>query len=477
MIIITQNHNKKVDLLHQMGKIVRQRSLHLHEMYFTEDMWKREEAFLEFNSLVPQFMKVRESFLSQELSTEEKKEFQNVLETISQTQVLQLEIRDLLLGESREQAGRMISEKDLPVERELLTNIDNIINDIRLISIQSVTSAKSEYNHAIVLLVLTTILCIFILIIGTLYVSRRLRNYEGRLFEEKERAEFAINNTTNGIISTDLNGIILSMNPAAASLTQWSVSSAIGLPVKAVYTVQDLNEDVEIDRSELHPQLDGPASHREPYFRLKTRDGREVVVEETVAPVFDLNRKLIEYCYSFRDVSYERSHKDQALRDPLTGIMNRRYLEIELRRMMGESVSKGSMQGLLYLDLDGFKIINDRFGHTAGDKLLSGLANMMPTQVRKEDDVIRMGGDEFVILIKNCDLKTVLSVCTKLLQSIQTYQLDHKGHELRVKGASIGATMICQNSESPGQVLERADQACYAVKKEGGNDIKVIECN
>ena len=148
--------------------------------------------------------------------------------------------------------------------------------------------------------------------------------------------------------------------------------------------------------------------------------------------------------------------------DPLTDLVNRRGLERELKRALAYAKRYGTSAVLVYLDLDGFKSINDRHGHAAGDAVLKAVAMVLSRQVRASDLVARLGGDEFVVLLWNLAEADAPGKARSLETAVGCMTAPHGGGALSV-GASAGNTMLLP-LDTPASVLERADRAMYLRK-------------
>jgi diguanylate cyclase (GGDEF)-like protein len=148
--------------------------------------------------------------------------------------------------------------------------------------------------------------------------------------------------------------------------------------------------------------------------------------------------------------------------DPLTDLVNRRGLERELKRALAYVKRYGTGAVLVYLDLDGFKSINDRHGHAAGDAVLKAVAMVLTRQVRASDLVARLGGDEFVVLLWNLAEPDAQTKARSLEAAVCRMTAAHGDATLSV-GASAGNTMLLP-LDTPATVLERADRAMYLRK-------------
>ena len=174
-----------------------------------------------------------------------------------------------------------------------------------------------------------------------------------------------------------------------------------------------------------------------------------------------------------KQASQEQLLRFQAYHDTLTGLHNRLYITELLKTIL--STDQPTNQALCYFDLDKFKIINDTFGHPVGDQLLIKLAEKIEqfTQTIPNADIARIGGDEFVFIVRNTN-KSSLSETLKQLQSIiQDFRLDYQGQALSV-GVSIGAILFETTNENIHTLFSAADTACYHAKHKGGNTISIF---
>ena len=165
-------------------------------------------------------------------------------------------------------------------------------------------------------------------------------------------------------------------------------------------------------------------------------------------------------------VSYHASH------DALTGLANRRELELRLSNALAMAKQTGREHALLYMDLDQFKIVNDTSGHIAGDELLRQLAVILAHSIRKGDTLARIGGDEFGVLLENCSMEKAVEIASSLRESVQDFRFAW-GETMFSVGVSIGVVQVTAASESLTNLLSTADTACYTAKDMGRNRIHV----
>ncbi|RTL55543.1 MAG: diguanylate cyclase [Rhodocyclaceae bacterium] len=186
-------------------------------------------------------------------------------------------------------------------------------------------------------------------------------------------------------------------------------------------------------------------------------------VMERTAELEAANAKLEEQQKLLREMAHH---------DPLTGLANRLLLDIRLEHAMQVAKRHNTTLALLLLDLDGFKPVNDTYGHGVGDELLMELAQRMQTIVRQTDTVARLGGDEFIILLESvASAEAVMLVAEKLIAALRVPMTVSSGVEVRV-GASIGLTLMTPNDMDREAIIHRADAAMYDAKAAGGNQAR-----
>jgi diguanylate cyclase (GGDEF)-like protein len=161
----------------------------------------------------------------------------------------------------------------------------------------------------------------------------------------------------------------------------------------------------------------------------------------------------------------------QALYDELTGLPNRRLLAERLTQMLAIAEREGHLVALFYVDLDGFKQVNDEFGHAFGDLLLNGVAHRMLARARKSDTLARMGGDEFTWLVTHLLNKAQAARLAEEMLRTLTEPFEIEGHTIAIS-ASIGISLFPEDSTDPAGLIQRADTAMYAAKREGKNGVR-----
>lgn len=212
------------------------------------------------------------------------------------------------------------------------------------------------------------------------------------------------------------------------------------------------------------------------YF--KHREGYRVLVHIKTFPVFDSNQNIIgagEIFYDNSEVNELNLRIEEleqlALLDNLTGIANRRYIEIQLHSRLNEYKRFGWQFGLLFIDIDHFKKVNDQHGHDAGDKVLKMVANVLIKNSRSFDLAGRWGGEEFILIVANVNAEQLYVIAHKFrnLINLSNFRIDSNFLNITV---SIGATLV-HAKDTTKTIVSRADRLMYESKKKGRNQVSV----
>ncbi|MGX6607537.1 putative bifunctional diguanylate cyclase/phosphodiesterase [Micromonosporaceae bacterium Da 78-11] len=276
----------------------------------------------------------------------------------------------------------------------------------------------------------------------------------------KEYTDSILANAGEGICGVDAHDRITFANEAAGRLTGLGVDGLLGQQVMTV--------PPDADRT------GGDGAERE--GRLQRPDGTSVQVAYTVSPIGKGGRR-IGAVIVLRDVSRQRAleHdlRHQALHDGLTGLPNRKLFLDRLDHAVTRARATGETVGVLFLDLDGFKRINDSLGHAAGDLLLRTAAERLTGVLRAPDTIARLGGDEFAVLLENADRATVDRLVQGCLDALARPFVVH-GREA-VISVSIGVVVEAARYEDADEALRDADVAMYAAKAQGKARFEIFE--
>jgi diguanylate cyclase (GGDEF)-like protein/PAS domain S-box-containing protein len=314
---------------------------------------------------------------------------------------------------------------------------------------------------------------------GTVTDITERKRAEHRFYEQKERAEVTLQSIADAVITTDRAGTIDYVNPVAEKLTGWASSEACGRNVTDVVKLVSDGSLSPIEDPVSHALATGEPLGLADQTVLVSRNGAEVPIQATVAPIRDRNGKTAGAVMVFSDVSRERRMKRllsyQAAHDTLTGLINRREFESRLNAALESARADHSVRhAMIYVDLDQFKVVNDTCGHPAGDQLLRQVTGVLQTRVRANDVLARLGGDEFGVLLEHCSPEQALRIADALRQAIRELRFHWGTNTLQI-GASIGIVEINYHAENVATLLSAADIACYSAKDSGRNRVQVYD--
>jgi len=301
---------------------------------------------------------------------------------------------------------------------------------------------------------------------------------EEALFVEKERAQVTLNCIGDAVACTDSLGKVTFLNLVAEKMTGWSLQEAADLPLDEVFRVLDAASH-EVSPNPMGTAVgQGCTAHRPANCVLVRRDGFEIPIEDSVSPIHDREGNATGAVIVFRDVSAARAMADQithsAEHDFLTGLPNRMLLNDRLTQAITLAPRHHKRVAILFLDLDGFKHINDSLGHPTGDKLLQSIARRLVDCVRASDTVSRQGGDEFVVLLSEVERSEDTAITARrMLQAVaESHSIDH--HDLHVT-TSIGVSVFPDDGRDAETLIKNADTAMYQAKENGRQSYKFFK--
>lgn len=350
--IIEKDLEEKLNIVMRMTNVARQRSALMLSMHNETDDWKIDEEFQRFHKLALDFISLREQLEKKGLSDREEEILNGAIEIIKITEPLQTNIVDRIKSGDRDSVSMDISQKDIPLEIELLGVFEILSKQILQTAFESRSNIQSEFYRTITIVASLSVLIVFGLIIIMIRSLKKIQKIEMGLLIETE------------------------------------------------------------------------------------------------------------------NLSWDATH------DPLTNIYNRRWLKYKIDHLFDDKNDAENLHALIYMDLDGFKKINDKYGHIAGDLYLQTLCRKIESHIRQNDIFARIGGDEFAILLANCELAKAVIIAEQILKSINSFVCDYEGHHL-VAGCSIGVHEFSQKNASFEKIIQQADSLCYKSKYAGKNKISV----
>lgn len=284
--------------------------------------------------------------------------------------------------------------------------------------------------------------------------------------EREQRMATALFRTSaEGMMITDANNRIVSANPAFTRVTGYAVDEAIGKDPKFLASGRHPKTFYE----DLWKSLDRDG-HWFGEVWNRRKDGEVYVQRVTISTIRNEKGVIENYVAVFNDTTEEKEREEKLYQranyDALTGLPNRALLEDRIAHALPKAQRENRELAVLFVDLDGFKPINDTHGHLAGDFMLQEVGKRFTTCVRESDTVSRLGGDEFVILCLDVESRDNAETVAKHLIASLEASFPYEGNDLTL-GASIGVALYPGDGNSPMDLIEHADKAMYAAKEAG----------
>lgn len=292
---------------------------------------------------------------------------------------------------------------------------------------------------------------------------------QDQLFAAKERVEVTLRSILDAVITTDVYGSIQYLNPTAERMTGWTQAETAGRPLNDIFPCLDERNGNLLDPIPqcLEYRTVGPED-----ALLLHRDGRALAIERTATPMRDRDGTLTGVVLVFHDVTEKRVLANrlahQASHDSLTGLPNRAYFNEYLTRALADTDARRDQLALLFIDLDGFKRVNDTLGHVVGDQVLVSVSARLRQVLRTSDFLVRLGGDEFAVVLSRLrEPYEALPVVRKLAAAFAEPVLI--APEEIFLSASIGIAVYPLDATDVQELAQAADTAMYEAKASGKN--------
>jgi diguanylate cyclase (GGDEF)-like protein/PAS domain S-box-containing protein len=281
---------------------------------------------------------------------------------------------------------------------------------------------------------------------------------------EKQKLETTLGAIAEAVVTILADGVVDYVNEAGEVLLGIKLADAYGAHVgEVVRLLDEQGQPIDLLRDAAGERaargrgiLRTPGGNLDVAYTASRIDGNHgtVVVLRDVTAEQRLAMRL----------TFEAAH------DPLTGLQNRRAFLERLDEAVRGTRERDEHHAVAYLDLDRFKLINDKFGHAIGDLLLTAVSRVMGRSVRGGDVLARIGGDEFACLLTNCRLDDARRVAEKIRAAVEAFRMEHEGESLQI-GVSIGLATLEASIARPQDALAAADAACYQAKAAGRNGV------
>jgi diguanylate cyclase (GGDEF)-like protein/PAS domain S-box-containing protein len=512
---IVKERDVQVMLMHTMRQSARERSILLQSMMITHDPFLFDDYAMEMSRAAGKYFQTRAKLLQQELSTAEQALLEEQRAQTAITGSTQDQIIELLNNAQFDEAERQLRDIALPGQRIAMNIMDQFITLKRQQNITGLERTTRDINFTYTLMIaLSTFGVIFSLSIAyfvsnriNIEIGRRLAS-ENHLRHSELRERTIRENIIDGVLTLDLNGLILSCNRACKSIFGCKPEEMVGksahmlLPSAfseqhsinlarhlSVWEKKMLGTGHEVtgrrkDHSEFpaeldvsRVELDGEASYIVVVRDITNKKLAEIQlqqfnreleekVEQRTAELATTNDKLRVEIADRTRAQQELTHR--ASHDNLTELPNRAFFTEQLTNALFHAERRNNLLALLFMDLDGFKEVNDTHGHEAGDKLLIEVGKRMKAAIRREDIVARMGGDEFTVLLGELSQQNDAEVIARKIIDAVNQPIACNGLSCHV-GISIGIAYYPQNGSTSDILIRHADDAMYEAKATGKN--------
>lgn len=298
------------------------------------------------------------------------------------------------------------------------------------------------------------------------------------LMQERELAQVTLNCLGEAVTCTDTAGNITFMNLAAETMSGWRLHEARGRHVHDIFLTINALTRRAVGQPIAWAIRHNEAARLPPNCVVIRRDGVEVPIENSIAAIHDQHGDAVGAVIVFRDVSIARAMAFQishlAEHDFLTDLPNRMLLNTRIEESISTASRQDERLAILFLDLDGFKHINDSLGHQVGDRLLQSVSKRLKKCVRASDTVSRQGGDEFVILLSGLNHPDEAAMTARsLLDAIADTHLI--GEEALHVTTSIGISIYPDDGIDAQTLIKNADTAMYQAKENGRQNYQFFE--
>ncbi len=520
---VVKERDVQIALMHKMRQAARERSIILQSMMILKDPFAIDDYAMQMSAAAEHYIQARQELLTHDIPPAEQTLLDRQHKQSSQTGSSQNRIINHLRNEEYAAAADTLFYTTLPGQRQAMGMMDEFISIKRQQNLDSLKTTTQAIDQTYSLMLLLSGFGVLFSITIAMLIHRRISNEIDRRLESENdlrhselRERTIRENIIDGLLTLDAQGNILSFNKACKSIFGYDRTNMEGKSAN-ILLPQAISPDPDGDLSRhlevwekrmigLGREMTGRRSNGEHFpaeidLSKIVLDGEIVyiVVIRDITEKKEAQRQLQQFNQELEKRVVERTDElartndklrheihervkaqheltHLATHDNLTGLPNRALFNEHLEIVLHNAGRHHRRVGLLFVDLDGFKAVNDTYGHDAGDRLLQVISERMKTCVRKEDIIARMGGDEFTVLLRDLNNKTdATQVAKKLIREINK-PVPLNSHECHV-GASIGIALFPDSARASDTLLRLADDAMYVAKREGKNSFNIITDN
>ena len=514
---VIQERNVQVALMHTMRQVARERSILLQSMMISRDPFDVDAFAMEMSAAAVRYSTAREELLGHNIPDSERRLLEQQHAQSLQTATAQNRIIDHLREEEHTPAAQLLFHTVLPGQRRAMGMMDEFISLNRQKNIDNLNATSEAIKQTHNLMLLLSALGMLFSITIALLIHRRISNEISRRLESENelrhselRERTIRENIIDGLLTLDARGKILSCNKACNRIFGYKYASLLGKSADTLMPLAiDANTGLErhlevwekhmigMGREVMGRRSNGESFPAEVDLSKIVLDGETVYImvvrdisekkaaqqrlqqfnEELERRVLERTEELDRTNGKLRHEILERVRMQQELthlatHDTLTDLPNRALFNEHLEITLHSAARHQRMVALMFIDLDGFKAVNDNYGHETGDRLLQEVSRRMQSCIRKEDIVARMGGDEFAVLLGDLQTSTDASrVAHKLISRINEPVAVEAN--LYLVGASIGIATFPHSGDNAEALLRRADDAMYTAKGAGKNSFHI----
>jgi diguanylate cyclase (GGDEF)-like protein/PAS domain S-box-containing protein len=297
-------------------------------------------------------------------------------------------------------------------------------------------------------------------------LARELNSMLERLQQSEGRDRAILDSIQDGYFEIDNQGKILQVNAALGSLLAYPSDWLIGTVFEELLGAEQVERARKLFAEAMQTDDSGTCIFAAPF---KRGDGRQTYCEIRFSPIIDLQGQVTGYHGILRDISeqiaYQNRLIEMAYRDTLTSLGNRKAFAEHLNSALDQAQRQQTLLALMYIDLDRFKEVNDRFGHDTGDALLMAIAERMRNTLRQPDRVYRLGGDEFTLLMPHTSREAAEKLAERVLAALgMPFHLNAASIDFVTP--SIGIALYPEHAQTAEALIKAADNAMYQAKQQ-----------
>ncbi len=294
------------------------------------------------------------------------------------------------------------------------------------------------------------------------------KELEAQIYKEKEQFKTTLLSVGDAIISTDKQGKIKVMNNVAENLTKWKKEEAQGRPLEKVFKVINNCTKKPCENPVEKALKLGKIVEMSNDTVLINKDGKEIPIEDSAAPIKDRNGNITGAVIVFRDFTEKKERQKEienlSFHDHLTGLYNRRYMEDSIKRL---DTNRNLPLSIIVSDVNGLKLTNDAYGHEMGDELLRVVSEILKDSCRDEDIVCRVGGDEFVIILPDTSEEETKKILKRITEESRKTKLDSI-----IVSLAVGYSTKNIEEKDIFEVYKEADNKMYKNKLKYGRIVR-----